>query len=449
MIQFMNKHVLSCILSALAAASAFAQGNCDNPRVPDDRSWVNVPWGESYIPKDFVFVKPQASLAGDGKIEILWLTKTPATGWVEWSQDDGKTWTRTRTAKYGIYDVYERIHKTLLKGVDFTRPLLYRACSAPVLEGATGHIRYVGQEDASWLNRREWAAKTINLFTNTVENAGADKYVEEGRINPLAPEDGVTTILSFNDVHHACRYYGKNLRHLGEGKVALSVFNGDIIDHCRSEEDITEFLTAGMTYVGKQVNCAVRYVRGNHELGHLMARHMPDYVGLQDDRLYGAVSLGDIRIAFLDSGVYSPKPWWANAERDEYLAEQAEWLKKEVASDAWKNATWRLVFSHVPNSAEVARRCIAKGDDKDINIALYSILKDAKVDAFFGAHNHFARVFEASELFPFPTFVGGGSMESGTQIQTLTRIDVRGKKEIAVRCTTIAGSNVYERVIQR
>ncbi len=444
----MNKRFLSFLFAALFVTSAFAQGNCDNPRVPDDRLWVDEPWNGSYVPDDFVFVKPHASLAGDGKLEIVWLTRKPATGWVEWSQDGGKTWTRTRTAKYGLYDVYERIHKTLLKGVDFSRPVLYRAFSLPVLEGATGHVRYVGEEDAPWVAYKQWAAKTINAFTNTIENAGAEKYVEEGVVNALAPEGGVTSILSFNDVHHAVPYYEGNLRHLGEGNVALSVFNGDIIDHSRSEEDIVKFLTSAMTYVGKQTGCAVRYVRGNHELTHLMARHLPDYVGLQDDRLYGAVTVGGARIAFLDSAVYSPKSWWGNAEFEEYVAEQAEWLKREVASDAWRNADWRLVFSHVPADPGVVRNCLKRGT-QDINTLLYGILKDAKVDAFFGAHYHDARVIEPSDIFPFPTFIGGGSMPSGGQIQTLTRIDIRGKEEIAVRCTNYAGSNVYERVIRR
>jgi hypothetical protein len=439
-------HCAFCI--ALAAASAFAQGNSDNPRVPDDRLWVSEPWEGSYVPGDYVFVKPHASLAGDGKLEIVWITRTPATGWVEWSQDDGKTWTRARTQKYGLYDVFERVHKTLLKGVDFSRPVRYRACSLPVLEGATGHVRYEGEEDVPWQAYKQWAAKTINAFTNTVENAGAKKYVEEGEVNPLVPEDGVTTILSFNDVHHAVPYYVQNLKHLGEGKVALAVFNGDIIDHSRSEEDIEKFLTSAMTYLGKVQHCVCRYVRGNHEVTHVFARHLPDYVGLMDDRLYGAATVGDTRIAFLDSAVYSPKTWWGNTEFEEYVSEQAEWLKKEVESDAWKNATWRLVFSHVPANPGVVRNCV-KQNTQEINTLLYGILRDAKVDAFFGAHYHDARVIEPSDIFPFPTFIGGGSMPSGGQIQTLTRIDIRGKEGIAVRCTNYAGSNVYERVIRR
>ena len=66
-------HSAFCI--ALASASAFAQGAADNPKVFDDGLWRRTPWEGSFVPDDFIWVKPHAAYVGSNKLEIVWLTK--------------------------------------------------------------------------------------------------------------------------------------------------------------------------------------------------------------------------------------------------------------------------------------------------------------------------------------------------------------------------------------
>ena len=56
------------------------------------------------------------------------------------------------------------------------------------------------------------------------------------------------------------------------------------------------------TMVATLANAPLFYVRGNHELRGRFARHLRDYLPLQDGRYYGAVTAGAARFVFLDTG---------------------------------------------------------------------------------------------------------------------------------------------------
>ena len=382
--------------AVFAVETVFAQGAADNPKVIDDELWKKEPWEGCFMPDDYIWVKPHAAYVGSNRLEIVWLTRERGSGWVDWSQDGWATTNRSWTAKYGIRDFNELVHKIDVTGFDPSKPVAWRAVSMKLIQVATGHIRYEGEPDYDWLNRKAW----MTLAERRCKyESGAVVYAEEGIANPLMPSKGKASLIVFNDVHHNLPIYTNLVRHAGRD-VGLAVFAGDIIDHSRSEDDIVKFVNAPMSYIGRELHCATRYVRGNHECTQAFPAHLADYMGLQDGQLYGAVDFGPARVVFLDTGG-GDCIWW---DMDGYLAEEAEWLKREVASEAWRRAQYRVVIAHVPPCFD-AEGNVRKGAMP--GASLYQHVKGKGVTAVLCAHNHWPQMIPATKAVDFPTFIGG------------------------------------------
>ena len=389
-------HSAFCI--ALAAASAFAQGAADNPKVIDDGLWRTEPWEGCFVPDDFIKVKPHAAYVGSNKLEIVWLTKERGSGWVDWSQDNWATTNRAWTSKHGVRDFNELVHKIDVKGFDPSKPVAWRAVSMKLIQVATGHNRYEGEPDYGWQNLPAWNALSKSRSEYT---SGAVVHAEEGVVDPLIPAQGKSSFIIFNDVHHNLPIYTNFVRRVGRD-IGLAIFNGDIIDHSRSEDDIVKFVNAPMAYVGRELHCATRYVRGNHEFTQAFSRHLGDYMGLQDGEFYGAVDFGPARIVFLDTAS-GERDWW---DVKDYLAEEAEWLKREVASEAWKRAKYRIVVAHIP-PGWIGRGNKFVRDFMPGSILLYDILVGKGVTVALGAHYHGPGFTPPNALIDFPAFVCG------------------------------------------
>ena len=418
--------------------SLFAQTAADNPKVHDDGLWQKVSCLGTYLPDEFINVKPHAAILGEDAVEIVWMTKEAGSGWVDWTQDNWATTNRAWTSKYGIRDFNETIHKTVVKGFDPAKPVCYRAVSMKLIQIATGHIRFEGEPDFEWTDRRSWSDLAVKRRTY---ESGANVHFAEGTFGPLVPsaKDDLSIVV-FNDVHHTLPIYTNLIQYAGS-KVNLAVFNGDIIDHARSEADIIRHVNAPMAYVASNLNCAVRYVRGNHELVHGFPRHLADYESTLDGQFYGALTLNGVRIAFLDAGSEALDDA-AQKGRDEwdfdgYISEESAWLARELESDDWKNAKARLVFSHVP---PVWEDRFGKLHGEVPRIAkMYDMLKGRGVTAFIGAHEHVPQCVSTNEFADYPVFIGGAPYYDKA---TLTRCDVSGDGQVRVKIYNARGSVV-------
>ena len=399
------------VAAVFAAGLAFAQGAADNPKVIDDELWKKEPWEGCYMPEDFIWVKPHAAYIGSNLLEVVWLTRERGSGWVDWTQDGWATTNRAWTAKYGIRDFNELVHKIDVTGFDPSKPVAWRAVSMKLIQVATGHIRYEGEPDFDWWNRKAWLALEAQRYKY---ESGAVLYAEEGVVNPLLPASGTTSLIVFNDVHHNVPVYTNLVRHVGEG-VALAVFNGDIIDHSRSEDDIVKFVNGPMAYIGRELHCATRYVRGNHEFTQAFPRHLADYMGLQDGQFYGAVDLGPARVVFLDTAGGIRSYWDVTA----YVAEEKKWLAREIASEEWKRAKYRVVIAHVPPIG-MGRDGKPRKDGMP-GADLYDILNGQGVTAMLGAHQHVPRFMPPNDIVDYPVFVGG---EAAITKSTVMRCDM-------------------------
>ena len=421
-------HSAFCIaLAALTARTAFAQGAADNPKVFDDGLWRRTPWEGSFVPDDFIWVKPHAAYVGSNKLEIVWLTKERGSGWVDWTQDKWATTNRAWTVREGFRDFNELVHKIDVEGFDPSKPVVWRAVSMKMIEVSTCYNRYEGEPEHVWSDLRFWGelARKRSRY-----ESGAVVHAEERVTNPLMPAKGKASLVVFNDVHHEHAIYTNLVRHAGKD-VGLALFNGDIIDHSRSEDDIIKFVNAPMAYIGRELRCATRYLRGNHEYLQAFAAHLTDYMALQDGKLYGAVDFGPARVVFLDTTANLAEGEWDGAWVDvrPYIAEEAEWLKREVASDEWRRAKYRVVVGHHPPT-----------ERKGPMAPLFEILEGKGVTVMLGAHWHVPSFYKSYEGVDYPFFVGGAAQFDRS---TLMRCDM-DDESIRVRVLDYKGNAIFD-----
>ena len=417
--------------SALVAGTVFAQGSADNPRVIDDDPWRTESWEGCYMPDDFIWVMPHVAYVGSNLLEVVWLTRGYGSGWVDWSQDGWATTNRAWTAKYGVRDYCELLHKIDVTGFDPALPLAWRAVSMKVVQSATGFTQYEGEPYYEWTERGAWSALARKRQTY---ESGAVLYTAEGVANPLIPAKGKASFVVLNDTHHGLGLYTNLVRHAGEN-VALAILNGDIMDHSRSQEDIVKYVNGPLAYLGRELHCATRYVRGNHEISHAWASRLADHMGLQEGQLYGAVDFGPARIAFLDTASGHGKDTDING----YLAQEMKWLEREVASDEWKRAKYRLVVGHIPP-------CTWNGRNHrfvELNmpcLPLFKFLNGKGVTAMIGAHCHFAFRLPPNDVVDYPVLAGGAPSIKGS---TIMRCDM-DDESIRIRIFDYQGVTIHE-----
>jgi len=427
---------------ALADGAAATKWPKPQPPFGADESWPNEAWEAAYRPDEFVFLKPSAQLVGTNAVAFFWKSRAIAYGWAEVSQDGGATWTKVWGEQDGVCDANTLTHVAVFTDYDPTKPLKYRTVTRPIAAFSRwGNVRFVGEtlpENA--LTGYYVDMKSYKALVK--ERAAGYKGVEYVDAGELAPALGETfDIVMFNDTHHGIQFYPALLDNLGLKRASLAVFAGDICDHSRSEADFDKHLAAPMTYLTQRLGCLTRFVRGNHELMGLYARHVRNHVALQDNAFYGAATVGDTRLLFLDTAadvVHDPNGLHQNfLDPAPYFRRQGDWLRRELASSEWKEAKRHIAFSHIPPRYRKIR------PSKVLAEALMDPLKDAKLTLFCAGHEHDGSFHPPIPEQPYPLVVGGGPYEKnnakGTGIQTVTHLSV-GKDAIAIRQVDLNGT---------
>jgi hypothetical protein len=93
------------------------------------------------------------------------------------------------------------------------------------------------------------------------------------------------------------------------------------------------------------------YVRGNHETRGKYARMLPDYLALPNGRFYYAFDHGPVRFIIMDGGEdkTDDNPAYSGLVNfDRYRIQQKHWLQKEIQSEAFQKALFKIVVVHMP-----------------------------------------------------------------------------------------------------
>ncbi|AMV37442.1 metallophosphoesterase family protein [Planctomyces sp. SH-PL62] len=335
----------------------------------------------------FLAVPPWVQLLGGDEIGVGWMTAAPGDGVVEWTQEpeggEEGAWKRSGSSRHGLKQANSTIQKAVLKGYDPSKPLRFRAVSRPITKLAPYSVVY-----------------------------GEPATSKEVSLPPTRRDDGSASFLVFNDVHDRIQFYPL-LTPLAGGGVDFMVFNGDVLTDPMTERQVVESLLLPMAwFASKGIPCF--FLRGNHETRGAFARLLPEYLILPEDRYYAAMTFGAVRVLLLDTGEDKPDAsveYSGLVDFDAYMEEERDWLSREIAGDAYKAATWRVVVQHIPPDWRTLPRDKSKWYGPIRVEKLFGPLYDSgKVDLIVAGHNHHAEVIppcpDASRGFQYPVFVG-------------------------------------------
>ncbi|MDD3490131.1 MAG: metallophosphoesterase [Paludibacter sp.] len=229
------------------------------------------------------------------------------------------------------------------------------------------------------------------------------------------------SFLAFNDVHSRPAFMSDVYQRNND--VSFVCFNGDMLDDIYTRDEIIRDFAApaAASFAG---SIPFVYTRGNHETRGPAARELSNFVETPNNQYYYSFSIGNTIFMVLDTGEDKPDThavYAGLADYDRYRTEQAEWIKRVVASREWKKAKHRIVCGHIPASSSND----GWHGSKEIATKFLPLLNKAKVDLYLAGHTHEPVLEKSGADHNFTMVVGGGPMKSDNKSNvTYIRVDV-------------------------
>ena len=333
------------------------------------------------------------------ELTVTWLTNALSTGVVEYGPVGGELRTAS-TAAHGLIAVAARTHKVVLRDLQPGTTYRYR-----VLARAIANFKH---------SRVEFGATAASAF-------------RPFRVPATQPER--FAFLVFNDVHDQPATFPELLKVAPQQPYDLVVLNGDIMSYIGQEAQILPILqTVAQAFAGE---VPLLWVRGNHETRGLFARQFPAYIGMLQERYYGAFDYGPVHFLVLDTGedkIDGHREYGGLVDFARYREEEGRWLKTAVQSEAFRRAKYRVVIAHMPFPTAAANNADGHGE-KGVFLGMGDAyqnfgptLEAAGIDIMFCGHKHAAEIYEAEAgRHTYPIVQGGGNKGVG---RTLIRADV-------------------------
>ncbi|MDQ6479357.1 metallophosphoesterase [Dyadobacter sp. LHD-138] len=350
--------------------------------------------------KNHFVVGPYLQNIGADEVTVMWITHKNSFSWVEYGAG-GYTSKREFGYNNGLIEANNRINKITLTGLKPGTDHKYRIVSTEILGYKGSKVEF---------------GETITSPMSSFKT-------------PAVSEDEVKFVI-FNDIHDRPQIIPQLLyRHGYTGNVRdydFVVFNGDCFDWVTEEQQLVDHLIKPSTDIFASEFPFI-LTQGNHECRGSFSRHIPEYFAYPDNKFYYAFSRGPIRFVILDSGedkTDDSVEYGGLSAFDRYREIQAKWLEKEVASEEFKKADFRVVLIH-----------ISPYHSGDWHGTLHCqkvfgpILNKAKIDIQISGHTHRYMTHDADATHNYPIVIGGGPLEGNR-----TLIKVRAtKKELNLK----------------
>lgn len=299
---------------------------------------------------------------------VIWTTNMDAVGWIEIAPDDGTHFYNTERPAY--YDLrgagrkpIGRLHKVTVKGLEPGTCYRYRAMNKGV----------VSQEHRSRI-----------IYT---EGYGQDILKHNPpKVKTLETDYDHIRFAMVNDMHENDSTLRKLFKD-SKGKYDFVCFNGDMTSEVKCEEDIMKYYmkSSGELFASET---PLYIVRGNHEYRGNAAVKYLEYMHTPTGKTYYTFKYGDFFFLALDSGEDKPDSDIRNLDimiTEQYVKEEAEWLKKVTESNEFKNSAVKIAFCHIPPGE--------KGWYGNATVSRYlvPVLNKAGLDLMLCAHIHKTR----------------------------------------------------------
>jgi len=341
--------------------------------------------------------------SADG-MTVMWHTAEPAYGWVEYgsSPELGRMADQVTD---GLRQANTTLHKVRLEGLTAGAPCFYRVCFKPI---------------------RSFGAYRVDFDAVVASPLYSFKT--------LPPRSAAVKCAIFNDLHRNFDVFHKLSANFKERSCDFSFFNGDCFPDYNDDESLLKAISifnCGVEGHSRPMLC----IRGNHETRGASARRFKEKLDFPENQFFFAMSAGPVRFIVLDCGEDKPddsKEYSGLTDFTGFRAQQAAWLQREVESEGFQQAVFRVLVHHIP---------LYQAGDKHISRLARElwdpILKEAPIDLAVCGHVHRCSYLPAGEAGNrHPVLVGGGPADNGVlfllsaddrQLE-LESLDVNGKR---------------------
>jgi len=337
------------------------------------------------------------------EMTVMWLTNVPCHSWVEYGTDS-LNMQRAQTWIEGEALANNKLNRIRLTGLKPGTRYYYRICS-----------------------------REITLYQPYKKEFGETAVGEITSFTTLDDKQTDFTALIFNDLHNNYPLFDKLIEQVKDISCNFVFFNGDCIADVQTEDEAISAISHYSQGIGADKVPAF-YMRGNHETRGAYSPFLWNLIGLLDGHSYGAFNVGDTRFVLLDCGEDKPDDHWVYYGLNDFTQfrkDETAFLKKEIASKAFKSASKRVLIHHIPvygmrDEAFVPCRDLWGG-----------ILAKAPFNVSLNGHTHsFEYIDKRKEGNNFPVVIGGGPSEKSATVSilrkqgkqmTLTVLNAEGK----------------------
>lgn len=320
---------------------------------------------------------PYLQAARPDRITIRWITQVPCYSWVEFGEAAGQLNRKVQNVSAGLVEANNTIHAITLKGLSPGRQYHYRICS-----------------------------KRIESFEPYKLTYG-DTYVSDPyTFNTPDPKAAATEFIVLNDIHDRPESFHHLMKYQGATEKDFVFLNGDMFDYQTDEEQLVNHLLQPASELFARQTPFI-FSRGNHETRGKFARQLAGYFDGGEEKFYYSFRRGPVYAIVLDSGEdkADDTPVYAGiVDFDAYRREQAAWLEKEVQKKAFRQAKYKVVFSHIP--------LFHSGDwhgPMHCRQVWNPILNKARIDLLISGHTHRYGIHPPEKgQHDYPIVIGGG-----------------------------------------
>jgi predicted phosphodiesterase len=257
----------------------------------------------------------------------------------------------------GLIDVGDNLHKVRIENLKPGEKYEYQLFASEIV-----HYRAYNCTFGDTLISKTFSFKTIDPNKESVNfTVFCDIHDRAGKLS---------SYLDYNNIEQQDFYF----------------LNGDIMGHIDDEPQIySSFIDTCVNRFASEK--PFYYIRGNHETRGSFARNLKNYLDLPNNNYYYAFTSGPVRFIAIDGGEDKPdsnEAYSGLVDFDKFRLEELEWLKKEVASDDFKKAQFKIVLVHMP---------IIENKKNWYGMAFLAehfgpVLKEAGIDLMISGHTH-------------------------------------------------------------
>lgn len=273
---------------------------------------------------------PYLQMVTETEATVVWVTDKKSLSWVEIAPNDKLDFYAEQRPQY--FETYlgrkvlGTVHKVRINKLTKGSTYRYRIFSQEILDEQDYQITYGPVTASNVYSKAPLTFRTLD--------GGKDKI----------------SFMVVNDIHGDNILFNNLLKDCKKGETDFVLFNGDMVSHMDSEQQMFEgFVNPATNLFASETPFYM--IRGNHESRGKFAQHYMTYFPTPTNKPYYSFKEGPVYFVIMDGGEDKPDndiEYLGTAAFDKYREEQAEWLRSVLQSQEFKSSPFKVVVIHVP-----------------------------------------------------------------------------------------------------